>query len=136
MTELELKRLRRADLLEMLLDLSKENELLRTQLDRANKQLANQTIAIEKAGSLAEAALQLNGVFEAAQAACDQYVFNLQQRMEQQDQICAQMELETKKKCQRMIEEAQKQADTHRKDTQQGIEETVDSYSWLSKVLK
>ena len=37
-------------------------------------------IAIEKAGSLAEAALQLNSVFEAAQNACAQYTQNIQQQ--------------------------------------------------------
>ena len=66
MTELELKHLRRADLVEILLDLSKENEILRAQLERARTQLADRTIAVENAGSLAEAALRLNGVFEAA----------------------------------------------------------------------
>ena len=56
MTELELKHLRRADLVEILLDLSKENEILRAQLERARTQLADRTIAVENAGSLAEAA--------------------------------------------------------------------------------
>lgn len=153
MMEQELKRLRRADLLEMLLDLSKENDLLRTQLDRANKQLADQTIAIEKSGSLAEAALKLNGVFDAAQAACDQYILNLQQRIAQQDLICAQMELETKKKCELMIEEAKKQADAYgttpqkEEDTKKQVDayrttpgkevdKLIDSYSWLTKATK
>lgn len=78
MTDKELRRLRRSELLEMLLDLSKENKELRKKLDMANAMLANRKIAIEESGSLAEAALKLNGIFEAAQRAADQYVENIQ----------------------------------------------------------
>ena len=80
MTQKELRRLRRSDLMEMLLELSKENLQLRQELDAANRQLRDRTIRIEEAGSLAEAALRLNGVFEAAQAACLQYEENLRMR--------------------------------------------------------
>lgn len=72
MTPKELRRLRRSDLMEMLLQLSKENLQLRQDLEDAHRQLEEKQIKIEEAGSLAEAALRLNGIFEAAQAACDQ----------------------------------------------------------------
>ena len=85
MTTKELKRLRRSDLLEMLLELSKENQTLRRQLAEAEKKLEDRTIMIEQSGSLAEAALRLNRIFEDAQAACEQYEQNVRQR-------CAQME--------------------------------------------
>lgn len=111
MTEKELKKLRRADLLEMMLTLSRENEDLRSQLEQANKQLNERTIAIENAGSLAEAALRLNGIFEAAQAACDQYTQNIRQRSENIEQICSRMEEETRAKCDRMLSEARLQAE-------------------------
>lgn len=154
MTEQELKRLHRADLVEMMLDLSKENEILRTQLDKAQKNLANRTITIEQSGSLAEAALQLNGVFAAAQAACDQYALNLRQRMENQEAICEQMERQAQEKCDQMLAEAQmqanarrqeadayladvqKQADDYKAKAEQAVQEVVNSYSWLSQVLK
>ena len=74
----KLKQLSRSDLLEMLLNLSKENEQLRQELQQATSKLEDRTIAAEKSGSLAEAALNLNGVFQAAQAACDQYKWNVQ----------------------------------------------------------
>jgi hypothetical protein len=117
MTEQELRKLRRVDLLELLLDLTKENEILRAQLDQARNQLASRSIAIEKSGSLAEAALRLNGVFEAAQAACEQYTLNLRQRMENQEQLCRdadkrnqEMEQATKEKCDQMLREAEIEA--------------------------
>lgn len=111
MTEQELKKLRKGDLLEILLDLSKENEVLRAQLDKARSQLTSRTIAVEKSGSLAEAALRINGVFEAAQAACDQYTQNLQQRMANQEQICEEMEGNARAKAARLVAEAQQEAD-------------------------
>ena len=85
MTAKELKRLRRSDLLEMLLDLSKENQALRQELAKARQQLQDRTIRIQESGSLAEAALRLNGVFEAAQAACQQYEENLRLRCQELD---------------------------------------------------
>ena len=80
MTPKELRRLRRSDLMEMLLQLSKENLQLRQDLEDAHRQLEEKQIKIEEAGSLAEAALRLNGIFEAAQAACDQYAENVRIR--------------------------------------------------------
>lgn len=113
MTKKELKKLNRTDLIEMLLVLSMENEQLKADLEEARKQLADRTLSIENIGSLAEAAMALNGVFEAAQAAADQYIQNIQQRSEQQKEICEQMEQETREKCSRMMLAAKKQADDY-----------------------
>lgn len=74
MTQKELKRMGRRELLVLLLDVSKENELLRKQLNEAQRRLANRDIRLKHSGSIAEAALRLNGIFEAAQAAADQYL--------------------------------------------------------------
>lgn len=95
MTAKELKKLRRSDLLEMMLDLTKENEQLRQQLEQAQKQLEDRTIAILDSGTMAEAVFRLNGVFEAAQAACDQYIENMKLRSGQHDRM---MEQETNEK--------------------------------------
>ena len=78
MTEKELKHLSRAELLEMLLAQAEENRQLKKQLQAAQDALSDRRIAISQAGSLAEAALQLNGVFEAADRAARQYLENVQ----------------------------------------------------------
>lgn len=77
MTDKELKRLSRAELLEMLLEQTRRAEALQAQLDQKNEELKQREIMIEKSGSIAEAALKLNGVFEAAQKAADQYLENV-----------------------------------------------------------
>lgn len=135
MTERELKRLSRTDLLTMMLSLSKENEQLRQQIEQMQQQLSSRTIAIQESGSLAEAALRLNGIFEAAQAACEQYTENIRQRSENQEQICAQMERETRRKCERMIAQAKKQADALLQEAASKAQESKDSYSWLRDLM-
>lgn len=77
MTKRELQRLSRADLLELLVAQVKENEELRERLAEAQEQLADKQIKIQQAGSIAEAAMQINRVFEAAQLAADQYLENV-----------------------------------------------------------
>lgn len=83
MTDRELKKLSRAELLELLLDANRENERLRKQLEKVNALLADKTIQIENAGSIAEAALALNGVFETAQKAAEQYLENIRHIVEE-----------------------------------------------------
>lgn len=77
MTSRELKKLSRAQLLELLLKLSRENEQLRARQEELEYRLQDRAIQIETVGSIAEAALKLNGVFEAAQAAAAQYLENV-----------------------------------------------------------
>ena len=69
MTDKELRKLRRIELLELLVEQGEEMERLRGQLQKAQEALQERTIVIQKAGSLAEAALRLNGVFTAADQA-------------------------------------------------------------------
>ena len=117
MTPKELKRLRRSDLLEMLLDLSRENENLRQEIQVLRQQLESRTITILNSGSLAEAAMQLNGVFEAAQAACQQYADNLRDRSENFELYCKQMEQQTQLKCEQMIAQARAEAQRYAEET-------------------
>lgn len=96
MTDRELKRLSRAELLELLIEQVKENESLQAQVERLNARLKDRDIAVQEAGSLAEAALRLNGVFAAADDAVKQYVTN---RMQETDAYCTQLEEETREYC-------------------------------------
>ena len=101
MTDQELKKLRRSDLLELLIAQGKENEQLRARLAQAEAQLAERKVLLTKAGSIAEASLQLNGVFEAAQAAAEQYMENVRRLSGQQEQICARLESESRQTAER-----------------------------------
>ena len=82
MTEKELLKLKKSELLEIMLAQSKEIDKLRAQLAKAKAQLAERNIAIKESGSIAEASLKLNKVFEEAQKAADQYVENVKKKTE------------------------------------------------------
>ena len=80
MTDKQLKRLSRRDLLEMLLELSKENEQIKEENQLLKQKLENRKIDIENCGSIAEAALKLSGIFQAAEEACQLYIENVRQK--------------------------------------------------------
>lgn len=75
--ELNLKKLSRTELLELLLEQTKELEATQARVSELEKALADRKIEMEQAGNIAEAALQLNKVFEAAQQAADDYVLSV-----------------------------------------------------------
>lgn len=79
-----LQRLRREELLQILLELEEENEQLTNENIRLKKLLDEREIALADAGNLAEAALSLSGIFEAAQEAADIYLHNVEQLCAQQ----------------------------------------------------
>ena len=82
MTDKELRRLSRRELLEMMISLTEENEKLKIRLEQAEARLRNRRIMIDNAGSIAEAALQLNHVFEDADRAVQQYLENVRRMTE------------------------------------------------------
>lgn len=86
MTDRELKKLSRAELLELLLEAKQENEQLRKELEETKQLLNSKQILIKNAGSIAEAALALNGIFETAQKAADQYLENVRRMTEEQNE--------------------------------------------------
>lgn len=117
MTGLNLKKLSRSDLLELLLDQAKEIERLRDALNQANQELSERSIKLENAGSIAEAALQISGFFDAAQEACTLYQQSITQLYQRQEAKCAQMERETTEKCSKMEQETKEKCKKMLADT-------------------
>lgn len=69
-----LRKLSKLELLELLARQERELRQLREEVARKDAELEQRRILLERSGSIAEAAMQLNGVFEAAQRAADQYL--------------------------------------------------------------
>ena len=138
-TDLNLKRLKRADLLEMLLASEKENERLETQLKQVTAQLQNKEILIEKSGSIAEAALQLNGVFKAAQNAATQYVETIQQQGEQLLQDTEEryrlLEQQTQDTCNTMLADAKEEIAGYWKELSDKLEQYSENPQRLLEML-
>ena len=85
MTDKELRRLSRSDLLELLISQTEENQALKTRVAQLEDQLNDRRIAVAEAGSIAEASLKLNGVFAAAEEAARQYLENIQRIQQEQE---------------------------------------------------
>ncbi len=85
----------------------KEIATLKEELEQARETLRSREIAIDEAGSIAVAALQINGVFEAAQAASQQYIDNIRSLSERQAAICARRNAENQAEVERRLREAE-----------------------------
>lgn len=157
MTDKELHKLNRKELLELMLDQSRQLDDLREQLQHAQEQLTSRQLLLNKAGSIAEASLQLNGVFEAAQAAAEQYLENIHALSGRQTEVCRQqayesqqkadallaetqsrcqaMEAETRAKCEAMTRQAEAQANQAWQQAQENIQQVIDQHSALKDLL-
>lgn len=86
MTDKELRRMNRRELLKMLITETEENTRLRAELEQARTILADRRILLEESGSMAEAAVRINGVLEAADKAAQQYLENIRRMAEQKEE--------------------------------------------------
>lgn len=117
MTEKEMRRLSRADLLEMLIDQSAELEELRGKYAQAVQQLEKRELDVQQVGTLAEAALRFNGVFDAADAAAQEYMEAVRVRMEAQTALCEQLERESQEAAEQLKQNTQRQCNKMEEDT-------------------
>lgn len=85
MTETEMRRVSRKELLELLIEQTKENEALRAALSEAEGKLQSRDLLVEQSGTLAEAALSVSRVLEAADEAAALYLENAK-RIEKETQ--------------------------------------------------
>ena len=111
MTDEELRKLKRADLLELLVAQGKENEALQEKLRQAEAALWDRQIQLDEAGNIAEAALRLSGVFEAAQQASDQYLENIRKMHEETESRCTQLEETSRARAEQLEQESKAQAE-------------------------
>lgn len=77
MTDQKLRRLSRSELIDILYEQQKRLEESEKTCRELREQLEEKELLLSESGSIAEAALKINGVFEAAQAAADQYLLSV-----------------------------------------------------------
>ncbi len=70
----ELKRMSRAELVEVIYELQRQLEQLEKENDRLEEELQDRRVRLENAGSIAQAAVEVSHLLEAAQTAADLYV--------------------------------------------------------------
>jgi cell division septum initiation protein DivIVA len=100
MTDKEFKRLSRSQLIDIIYQLQLKQNELEAENERLTKALDDKRLRVSKAGNIAEAALEVHNVMQAAQNAAALYLEEIRI-----------MRDETAKKCQFLLEIAQKEAD-------------------------
>ena len=130
----ELQKLKRTELLELLLEQSRSNDSLKLQLeentlviDDLKRQLANRMIDIQNAGTTAEASFKLNGVFEAADNAAQQYLENLQELYRKEHELYSVKEAEVENRCSALLQATHERCEFMKEDTRKRCEALMES---------
>ena len=108
MTDRELRKLKRRDLLQLLLESEKENRRLSAELKQLRAELEDRRLALEEVGSIAEASLQLSNVFAEAQKAADSYLENVMRVCAERDQKSKELAMTRIERSQRMLEDTER----------------------------
>lgn len=83
MTEKELKKLNRYQLLELLVMQTERADELQQKVNELEERLQERDLSFSKLGSIAEAAIHITGVLEASQEAADLYLVQARKRADE-----------------------------------------------------
>ena len=86
MTDKEFKRLSRSQLIDIIYQLQLKQEELTAENEKLSKELADKRLRVREAGNIAEAALEIHNVMQAAQDAAAHYVEEVQMRVDEEYQ--------------------------------------------------
>lgn len=133
MTEVELKRMSRGNLIEIIYQYQSREQKYAQKIEELTKQVEDRRIKLEKTGSIAEAAMSLNHVFETAQAAADQYLAEIHE-----------MNIHKEAEVQKILSEARAEAEAIRQKAQNEYDATLEKakaecdamYNKITELLK
>lgn len=124
MAERELRHMRRTELVEIIFALKQSEDQLKAENVALKAQLEDRNLRLENAGSIAQAALELNHVFEAAQAAADDYLRSVRQEAGSTEGARNEAQTileEARAEAQKLLDEARAEADAIRADARQAV---------------
>ena len=154
MTDKDLKKLNRQDLLILLAEQTERANALEENLQKAERKLKERQLSINESGTLAEASLKLSGIFQAADDAVATYVENIKMLSDRQTTVCQELEAVSKRNAEKIVQDAEKEAavivqnaktlaakeiekmNAHWDDIQRKIKEMDKEYSWLRGILR
>lgn len=133
MTEKELKKLNRYQLLEIIIMQTEELQKVTKELEQAKALLEKQQIKAVRAGSIAQASLSLAGVFEAAQSAADIYLESVKEYAAHAEDIIANAQAEAQQiiasakhtAVQQILDEAKQEAIQRKQAEEAKVAETA-----------
>ena len=150
----DLRHLSRLELIDIIYELQKQREQLTAELERTQAALNEKTLCLANAGSIAEAALGVNKIFETAQAAADQYLLSIQaaanasqakldEAARQRQDMLDEAELQRRSILQnaedeaaKRVADAEKQADEKWAHFEKRAQDLIDAHAELQAIFK
>lgn len=115
----ELKRLSRRELVDIIYQLKKNEQQMQKKIDELEEALNDKRIRISKAGSIAEAATDITGIFLTAQTTADMYLHEIACMKEDAKKDCEKMYEESKRAIDEVLADSKKQYDDLKADYQE-----------------
>lgn len=115
MTDKEFRKLKRGDLIAIIYEYQKKQEELIKEIDELKAQLESKNLKISKAGSIAEAVVGLDLLFETAQKTADDYVEQIRLANEEAEKKAAGIIKQAEKEAADIISKARDKADSKKK---------------------
>lgn len=107
----ELKKLNRRELVDVIYQLKKNEEQMQEQIAALEAELQDRRIHLSVAGSIAEAATDITGIFSVAQSTADLYLREISSMKEDAEKECEKMIEKAKKKVATILADGQRQYD-------------------------
>ena len=108
----ELRHMSRGELIDVIYALKKQQEELAAENEELRQRLSKRELKLQKAGSIAEAAMSLNQVFEAAQQAADQYLQSVYANCGDAEEMAKGILADANAQAQNTLEQARCQSET------------------------
>lgn len=108
----ELRHMSRGELIDVIYALKKQQEELAAENEELRQHLSQRELKLQKAGSIAEAAMSLNQVFEAAQQAADQYLQSVYANCGDAEEMAKGILADANAQAQNTLEQARCQSET------------------------
>ena len=111
MTDKEFRKLKRGDLIAIIYEYQKKQEELVKEIGELRAQLESKNLKISKAGSIAEAVVGLDLLFETAQKTADDYIEQVRLANEEAEQKAAEIIKQAEKEAAEIVSKARDKAD-------------------------
>ncbi len=118
MADKELKQMNRSELIEIIYQYRIQVDELMAQVRNLTDALNERCLRMEKSGSIAEAAISVNKVFEAAQQAAEQYLYSIKTVNEESENS-------SRRAAEEIIENAKKEAEEIKREAERKYNETI-----------
>ena len=125
MDEKLLKKLSKKELINKVIEQQEILEKQKMTIEEMEKEIQDRHIKLDKAGTIAEATVLLNGVIEATEKAAAQYLENIEKLSGDQERVMKQQQAEHEKKMQELYNETKEKCDALQMKTERECAEKI-----------